>query len=192
MLAYACDTIKEEEVETVVTRVVEDFGRIDVLVTCAGICIHRETEATNLATWRKVLEVNLDGTYLFARNVGKHMLEQNITGSMILIASGAASHPPRPQVQASYNASKAGVKQLAVSLATEWADRGIRVNALSPGYMNTPLMPVTDLQTQWLKQIPMGRFPLFPCTSLLADKSPGRFADPIELRGTLVCIWNIF
>lgn len=156
MLAYACNAVQEEEVETTVSRIVEDFGQIDVLVTCAGICIHREAEATDLATWRKVIQVNLDGTYTFARNVGKHMLERRIKGSMIFVASGAATHPPRPQLQASYNASKAGVKQLAVSLATEWASRGIRVNTFSPGYMKTPLMPVSDLQTQWLEQIPMG------------------------------------
>lgn len=159
MLGYACNAVSEEDVEKTVAQIVEDFGQIDVLVTCAGICIHRETEATDLASWRKVIEVNLDGTFLFARNVGNHMLERKIPGSMIMVASGAASHPPRPQVQASYNASKAGVKQLAVSLATEWADRGIRINTLSPGYMTTPLMPVTDMQKVWLKQIPMGRPP---------------------------------
>jgi sorbose reductase len=156
MHGYACNTVKEEEVEATVTRIVQDFGQIDVLVTCAGICIHDETANTDLATWRKVLAVNLDGTYLFARHVGKHMLERQIAGSMILVASAAASHPPRPQVQASYNASKAGVKALAISLATEWAGQGIRVNSFSPGYMTTPLMPVTNLQKEWLKQIPMG------------------------------------
>ncbi|CAI4213461.1 unnamed protein product [Parascedosporium putredinis] len=145
--AYACDTTSEEQVEATVSRVVQDFGQIDVLITCAGICISREAEAVDLATWRKVIAVNLDGTYLFARSVGKHMLEN--------------------KVQASYNASKSGVNALALSLATEWADRGIRVNSLSPGFMSTPLMtrqtgkkdndePLTDLQKEWIKQIPMG------------------------------------
>lgn len=159
MGAYQCNAIDEKEVEATVAKIAEDFGQIDVLVTCAGICVHREAEAVDLATWRKVIQVNLDGTYLFCRNVGIHMLEKGVRGSMILVASGAATHPPRPQKQAGYNASKAGVKQLAVSLATGWADRGIRVNSLSPGYMSTPMMPVTDLQKGWLTQIPMGKSP---------------------------------
>lgn len=100
------------------SRIAQDFGQIDLLVTCAGICINSGAETTGLATWRKVLEVNLDGTYLFARNVGKHMLEQKVKGSMILVSSAGAHHPPRPQFQASYNVSKAGVNALAASLAT--------------------------------------------------------------------------
>lgn len=160
--AYACNTVVEKDVEDVVAKVAQDFGQIDVLVTCAGICIHRATESTDLASWSKVMAVNLDGTFLFAREVGKHMLARQIPGSIILVASGAATHPPRPQLQASYNASKAGVKQLAVTLATEWASRGIRVNTLSPGYMMTPMMPDGDIQQKWLSQIPMGTIPKYP------------------------------
>ncbi|VUC29173.1 unnamed protein product [Clonostachys rosea] len=167
MHAYACNAVVEKEVEATVAQVVRDFGQIDVLVTCAGICINGSAEETDLATWRKVIQVNLDGTYLFASIVGKHMLEQKVKGSMILVSSAGATHPPRPQHQASYNASKSGVNALAVSLATEWADRGIRVNTFSPGFMTTPLMsetsgqgnsqaPLTDIQKQWLTQIPMG------------------------------------
>lgn len=172
MLPYACNAVNEQEVALTVDKIVEDFGQIDVLVTCAGICITHEGDKTDLASWRKVIQVNLDGTYLFASNVGRHMLELNIKGSMILVSSAAAVHPPRPQAQASYNASKAGVNAMAVSLAAEWASRGIRVNTLSPGFMTTPLMnqqvgkestnaPLTDLQREWLTQIPMGEFKLF-------------------------------
>lgn len=167
MLPYACNATNEEEVGATVAQIINDFDHIDVLVTCAGICIHCEAETTGLAAWRKVLGVNLDGTFLFAREVGKHMLEKHIKGSMVFVASGAATHPPRPQAQVSYNASKAGVKQMAVSLATEWAGRGIRVNTLSPGYMTTPLMPVTDLQMEWLTQIPMGTTPQCPTVRFL-------------------------
>ena len=163
MQGYACNVTNEAEVEKTVAQVVQDLGQIDVLVTCAGIVEHIRTEDCDLASWRKVIGVNLDGTFLFARNVGKHMLQRNIKGSMIFIASGAASFATRPQPQASYNASKAGVKMLATSLGAEWAHRGIRVNSLSPGYMNTPLTNEglaksnENLAEQWLKDIPMGK-----------------------------------
>jgi NAD(P)-dependent dehydrogenase (short-subunit alcohol dehydrogenase family) len=150
-------------VEKTVSQVVQDFGQIDVLVTCAGTCIARPTAQTDLALWRKVLDVNLDGTYLFARNVGKHLLERGAGGSMVFIASVAGTQVPTPQKQASYNASKAALKLLAASLGKEWASNGIRVNCLSPGYMDTKLLadtattvPVSDTKDQWLKQIPMG------------------------------------
>ncbi|CAK7218994.1 hypothetical protein SBRCBS47491_003694 [Sporothrix bragantina] len=179
--AYACNATDETAVESVVTHIARDFGgRIDVLVTCAGICVDKGAEDVDHATWQKVLAVNLDGTYLFARSVGKHMLAAGTPGSMVFVSSAAAAHPPRPQAQASYNASKAAVNALAVSLATEWADRKIRVNSFSPGFMVTPLMasqtgktshdePLTERQQEWLTQIPMGRF-----------------ANPEEHRGTLV------
>ncbi|CAK7199448.1 hypothetical protein SEUCBS139899_002128 [Sporothrix eucalyptigena] len=180
MRAYACNATNEKGVEATVALIVADFGRIDVLVTCAGICIDRAAEDVDLATWQKVLAVNLDGTYLFAREVGKQMLSSKTNGAMVFVSSAAAAHPPRPQAQASYNASKAAVNALAVSLATEWASRGIRVNSFSPGFMVTPLMasqtgktshdePLTERQEEWLTQIPIGRF-----------------ANPEEHRGTLV------
>lgn len=181
--AYACNATNEPDVEKTVAQIAKDFGgRIDVLVTCAGICVDAGAgaEDVDLATWRKVIAVNLDGTYLFARNVGKVMLEAKTAGSMVFVSSAAAAHPPRPQAQASYNASKSAVNALAVSLATEWAGRGIRVNSFSPGFMVTPLMasqtgktshdePLTARQQEWLTQIPLGRF-----------------ANPEEHRGTLV------
>lgn len=84
--------------------------------------------------WRKMLDVNLNGTWLFAREAGKHMLAQQIKGSIILITSMSATVCVRPQKQAAYNASKGAVQMLAKSLATEWGPLGIRVNSLSPGY----------------------------------------------------------
>ncbi|KAL1891937.1 hypothetical protein Sste5346_007281 [Sporothrix stenoceras] len=179
--AYAGNATDEPDVEKTVAQIAADFGgRIDVLVTCAGICVDAGAEDVDLATWRKVIAVNLDGTYLFARNVGKVMLAAKTKGSMVFVSSAAAAHPPRPQAQASYNASKSAVNALTVSLATEWAARGIRVNSFSPGFMVTPLMasqtgktshdePLTPRQQEWLTQIPLGRF-----------------ANPEEHRGTLV------
>jgi NAD(P)-dependent dehydrogenase (short-subunit alcohol dehydrogenase family) len=117
----------------------------------------------------------LDGSFLFAREAGKHMLAHNIRGSIILIASMSATICVRPQKQAAYNASKGAVQMLAKSLATEWGPRGIRVNSLSPGYMKTDLIKGLlekegqELVQNWVKDIPAGRM-----------------AEPQELQGTIV------
>jgi NAD(P)-dependent dehydrogenase (short-subunit alcohol dehydrogenase family) len=115
------------------------------------------------------------GSWLFAREAGKHMLEHNIRGSIVLIASMSATICVRPQKQAAYNTSKGAIQMLAKSLATEWGPRGIRVNSLSPGYMRTDLIKGLlenegkELVESWNKDIPMGRM-----------------AEPHELRGTIV------
>ena len=103
------------------------------------------------------------------------MLQQNIQGSIILMASMSATICVRPQKQAAYNTSKGAVQMLAKSLATEWAPHGIRVNSLSPGYMATDLIKGLlnsegkELVKNWEKDIPVGRM-----------------AEPHELRGTIV------
>ena len=79
------------------------------------------------------MDINVDGTWLFCREAGTHMLQHHIRGSIILIASMSGTICVRPQKQAAYNTSKSAVKMLAKSLATEWAPHGIRVNSLSPG-----------------------------------------------------------
>jgi NAD(P)-dependent dehydrogenase (short-subunit alcohol dehydrogenase family) len=121
------------------------------------------------------------GSWLFAREAGKHMLQHNIQGSIILIASMSATICVRPQKQAAYNTSKGAVQMLAKSLATEWGPRGIRVNSLSPGYMKTDLIKGLlenegkELVGSWERDIPMGRM-----------------AEPHELRGTIVWMASKF
>ncbi|EXJ85508.1 hypothetical protein A1O1_05872 [Capronia coronata CBS 617.96] len=173
--AYECNATIENDVKSTWARIVDDFGKVDVLVTAAGIVDNVEAENYEYARWRKMMDVNLDGTWLFAREAGQHMLKHNIQGSIILIASMSATICVRPQKQAAYNASKGAVKMLSKSLATEWASRGIRVNSLSPGYMKTDLIKGLlehegkELVGSWEKNIPMGRM-----------------AEPHELQGTIV------
>jgi sorbose reductase len=138
--AYACNATVESDVKQTWNKIVEDFGSVDVLVTAAGIVDNVAAENYDFPRWRKMLDINLDGTWLFAREAGKHMLAQQIRGSIILIASMSATICVRPQKQAAYNASKGAVQSLAKSLATEWGPHGIRVNSLSPGYMHTDLI----------------------------------------------------
>lgn len=88
---------------------------------------------------QKLWGVNVDGTYLSAVEVAKHMIERKRPGSMIFIGSMSGGIVNVPQPQAPYNASKAAVRHLASSLAVEWAPHRIRVNCISPGYMLTAL-----------------------------------------------------
>ena len=88
---------------------------------------------------RKLWGVNVDGTYLWAVGVAKHLMDRKAEGSIVFIGSMSGAIVNVPQPQAPYNAAKAAVRHLAASLAVEWAHAGIRVNCISPGYMLTSL-----------------------------------------------------
>lgn len=110
--------------------------------------------------FRRLIDINLTGAFLVAQAVGRKMIASKAGGSMILVASMSGSIVNYPQEQSCYNASKAGVVQLTKSLATEWARHGIRVNAISPGYMDTALnrVPALDAQKKiWIDQTPQKR-----------------------------------
>jgi NAD(P)-dependent dehydrogenase (short-subunit alcohol dehydrogenase family) len=115
----------------------------------------------SIDAWRRLVAVNLDGVFLCAKHVGKQMLARG-DGRIVNIASMSAFDVNVPQKQAGYNTTKAGVKMLTESLAVEWADRGVRVNAIAPGYMRTELVDLAlseapDMEDVWLEQTPMGR-----------------------------------
>ena len=160
-LAVVADVANSSQVNAAVTRGLGEFGRIDILVNAAGIARHGASEDTTDDDWRRVIDVNLDGTYFCCRAVGRHMLERG-SGAIVNIASMSGSIVNVPQPQAAYNSSKAGVIQLTRSLASEWASRGVRVNSVSPGYIATAmtelgLKPHPDWRTTWLAMTPMGR-----------------------------------
>ena len=114
-------------------------GQVDHLITSAGFTENYPAETYPHERVRKLWGVNVDGTYLAAVAVAKHLMERKARGSLILIGSMSGAIVNVPQPQAPYNASKAAVRQLAASLAVEWAPHGIRVNCISPGYMETAL-----------------------------------------------------
>lgn len=110
--------------------------------------------------FRRLLDINITGSFLVAQAVGRHMISSGNGGSVVFIASMSGSIVNYPQEQSCYNASKAAVVQLTKSLAAEWARYKIRVNAISPGYMDTALNRVPALEAQkriWIDNTPQKR-----------------------------------
>ncbi|MBR2527855.1 MAG: SDR family oxidoreductase [Blautia sp.] len=177
-----CDVTSEDSVNQAVSTVIEKSGHIDVLFNNAGICYHKSTFEASLEDWRQVIETNLTGEYIMARAVAKTMIEKKIPGSIINMASMSGTIVNIPQWQAAYNASKAGVIHLTKSLAVEWAETGIRVNSLSPGYVATPMsidpnFVEPELMAAWMPLMPMHRMAkpeeLIPAVLYLASPAAG-------------------
>ncbi|MEU1302548.1 SDR family NAD(P)-dependent oxidoreductase [Streptomyces shenzhenensis] len=145
-------------VRATVARITEETGRLDAVVNCAGISPHfTRSEHVTDDDWRQVLDVNLQGTFYCCREAGRVMLEQRF-GSIVNVSSVHA----RTGFEriAAYAAGKGGVEALSRALAVEWADRGVRVNTLAPGYFRTDLSSAL-LDSRWgeriLRGIPLGR-----------------------------------
>jgi gluconate 5-dehydrogenase len=134
-----CDVSKPVEIQQVVDETVKIFGEIDVLINNAGISWGEMPEDMPLEKWQKVLDVNLTGCFLMAQSVGREMLKRK-SGSIINITSvsGLTSSANGP-FYAGYAASKAGLIGLTRELAASWGRRGIRVNAIAPGFFHSRL-----------------------------------------------------
>lgn len=130
------DSSQKADVEKVVNAVVEKFGGLDILVNNAGIFPFSPALNVAESLWDKVIDVNLKGYFLFAQAAGRVMLEKGKGGSIINIASIDAIHPTGNLVH--YDASKGGVVMMTKSLAVEWSSKGVRVNGIAPGGIDTP------------------------------------------------------
>jgi len=159
-LSVPGDVSDEAAVRGMVESVMDAFGRVDVLVNNAGVSRIVPAEETTLDDWNRTLAVNLTGPFLMCREFGRVMLERG-TGSIVNVASVAGLLGVGDR--AAYNASKHGLVGLTRTLAAEWGGRGVRVNAVCPGWVKTEMDEedqagggYTDADIEG--RVPMGRF----------------------------------
>src|SRR6266516_3798906 len=138
--AMTCDVADANSVELLVQKTLQNNSKIDVLVNNAGLTWGAPAETMPLDRWKQVIDANITGTFLMSQAVGRHMLERN-KGAIVNVASIAGLRGGQLNT-VGYNASKAAVINLTRAVASEWAARGIRVNAIAPGLFRTRMSEV--------------------------------------------------
>ena len=164
------DVSNEASVRGMIEKLMGEFGRVDVLVNNAGISRIVPAEETTLDDWNRTLAVNLTGPFLMCREFGTAMLEQG-SGSIVNIASVAGLLGVGDR--AAYNASKHGLVGLTRTLAAEWGGRGVRVNAVCPGWVKTEMDAEDQAFGDYTDADIEGRVPM------------GRFATPEDIARTV-------
>ena len=155
--AYRCDVTDPGSVNAMIEAFEKDFGTIDFAINNAGIFTDETALEITPEKFQSVMDVNLKGVFLTAQAAARLMVKQGRRGSIINTASMSAHIVNRPQTIANYCASKAGVVHLTKSLAAEWAKHGIRVNCVSPGYIQTDLIAsLSDMLPIWESMMPEG------------------------------------
>ncbi|KAL1617935.1 hypothetical protein SLS54_007468 [Diplodia seriata] len=160
VVAKKVDVTDPESINAAVKETAEELGSVDILACYAGVVGCTHALDMSLDEWRRVMDINSTGAFLCAQAVAKQIVEQKTKGSIVLIASISAHHVNFPQPQVAYNVSKASVVHLKNCLAAEWAGYGIRVNTISPGYMDTILNEgpgIEKARNMWAARNPMGR-----------------------------------
>ena len=160
-LSMALDVTNPEDVEQAVQKIMEMWGRIDILINNAGTSWGAPALDMPLDAWHKVIETNLTGTFLMSQRVGREMVGRK-SGKIINIASVAGLGGSRPDVldAVGYSASKAGIIALTKDLAVKWGPYGVTVNAIAPGFFPTKMTRglLERHGEAILQQIPLGRF----------------------------------
>ncbi len=150
----------EEQIDTTLDTVAAAHGRLDILVNSAGIGGYPGALDMETDVWRKIVQVNLDGTFLCARAAARHMVAQE-SGAIVNIASMYGLIGSVLKTNTAYQASKGGVVNMTRALALEWAEHKVRVNAVAPGYAATQLtewlLSKSDQRAQIEGLTPMGR-----------------------------------
>jgi NAD(P)-dependent dehydrogenase (short-subunit alcohol dehydrogenase family) len=159
-LVVGCDVSNDDELESLVAQTLEAFGHIDILVNNAGIGTPIAAEDEELSHFRQVVDVNLNALFALSQLVGRQMIEQG-SGSIVNIASILGLVASAPIKQASYAASKGAVVNLTRELAAQWARKGVRVNAIAPGWfpseMTAEMFESGPSQEYLRRNAPMGR-----------------------------------
>lgn len=157
-IAIQGDMSQESSAQNLVDAAVQHFGRLDIFVNNAGIEAAAPSHEMTLENWQRVIDVNLTGYFLGSRAAVKYFVDNNIKGNIINLSS-VHEQIPWPTF-AHYAASKGGIKMLNQTLALEYAPRGIRVNAIGPGAIDTPInkekMSDPEKKAALEKMIPMG------------------------------------
>ena len=188
------DVTDAAALDSAVQAVEEQLGPLRLAINSAGIANAAPAEEMEQAQWRKVMDVNLDGLFLSCQAEGRALL-RNGGGAIVNIASMSGTIVNRGLLQAHYNASKAAVIHLSKSLAMEWADRGIRVNSISPGYTATPMNrrpEVADQVKQFEADTPLGRMATVdelvgPAVFLLSDAASFCTGVDLLVDGGFTC-----
>jgi NAD(P)-dependent dehydrogenase (short-subunit alcohol dehydrogenase family) len=159
--AVTCDVSNPDQVNAAVRATIDTFGRLDILINNAGISWGESAETMPVAKWREVFETNATGCFLMSQAAGNEMLRLGNGGSIVNIASVAGITGLETSVldAVGYSASKGAIITLTRDLAVKWAKRGIRVNAIAPGFFDTRLSHSLLERTlaKVEKTTPMGR-----------------------------------
>jgi len=192
--ALAADVTDADALGAAVEALQRELGPLRLAVNCAGIANAAPAEDMDGAQWQTVIDVNLGGVFKSCQAEARALLE-NGGGAIVNIASMSGTIVNRGLLQAHYNASKAAVIHLSKSLAMEWADRGVRVNAISPGYTATPMNTrpeVAEQVKQFEADTPLGRMAtpeemVGPAVFLLSDASTFVTGIDLIVDGGFVC-----
>lgn len=158
-VAVQADVAKEEDTKRLFKEAIEHFGKVDALINNAGFSIDSPSHQLSLDDWNKVLNVNLTGAFLGSREAISHMLENEIKGTIINISS---VHQQIPKINNThYATTKGGMKMMTETMALEYANKGIRINAIAPGTIETEGNPVSEKEGKdmelTMKKIPVNR-----------------------------------
>ncbi len=173
-MSFFGDITKEDDIQKAVDLCVKTYGKIDILVNNAGCGrINKSPEDTSLAEWQKVIDINVTGSFICARAVGKEMLKRK-KGKIINMSSISGKIINKGVHGGSYDVSKQAIDGLTRALASEWARHNINVNAIAPGYF------MTDPNKEFFKADP-GFYDL-----ALSMIPAGKMANPEDLAGTML------
>ena len=152
------DITSAEDIETNIKTALDETGRFDILVNCAGVWPTHFVKDMDDADWEKTVKINLTGPYMFAKRAVNNFIDNKIKGKIINIVSQAAFHGSTSG-HAHYAAAKGGLVTFTVSLAREVAKYGINVTAVAPGMMRTPMneKALAERENEYIKRIPIGR-----------------------------------